>query len=88
MYMPKSKNQTLVYCFVFILLAAHLYTLDVGATHAAAAINKEQQFSGGFVQLQRFTQQVRTEVEHQDRAAQNVLVVTLPHKLQLQSQGT
>lgn len=69
----------------FILIAAHLYTLDVGSTHAATAIYKEQQFSGYFLQLQRFTQQVGTEVEHQDRAAQNVLVVPLPQKLQLQA---
>lgn len=60
--------------------------MDVGATHAAAAIDKEQQFSGGFVQLQRFAQQVGTEIEHQDGAAQDVLVVSLPHKLQLQVQ--
>lgn len=57
--------------------------MDVGATHAATAIDKEQQFSGGSVQLQRFTHQVGAEVEHQDGAAQNVLVVSLPHKLQL-----
>lgn len=31
--------------------AAHLYTVDVGPTHAATAIHEEQQFSGGFVQL-------------------------------------
>jgi hypothetical protein len=35
------------------------------------------------VQLRRLRQQVRTEVEHQDRAAQDVLVVPLSHKLQL-----
>lgn len=68
----------------FVRPASHLYTVDLGATHAAAAIHKEQQFSGGFVQLQRFTEQVGTEVEHQDGAVQNVLVVSLPHKLQLQ----
>ena len=59
--------------------------MDVGATHAATAVNKKQQLSGGFVQLQRLMQQVGTEVEHQDGAAQNVLVVSLPHKLQLQA---
>jgi len=59
--------------------------VDVGAAHAAAAVNKEHQLPGGFVQLQRFTQQVGTEVEHQDGAAQNVLVVSLPHKLQLRA---
>lgn len=68
----------------FVRPASHLYTVDLGATHAAAAIHKEQQFSGGFVQLHRFTQQVGAEVEHQDGAAQNILVVSFPHKLQLQ----
>lgn len=62
----------------------HLHTLDLGATHAAAAVHQEQQLSGGPVWLQRFTQQVGTEVEHQDGAAENVLVVPLPHKLHLQ----
>lgn len=57
--------------------------MDLGATHAATAIHEEQKFSGGFVELQRFTQQVGTKVEHQDGAAQNVLVVSLPDKLQL-----
>lgn len=85
MHVPKSKN--LVHWYVFILPAAHLYAMDVGATHAAAAIDEEQQFSGGFVQLQRFTQQVGAEVEHQDGAAQNVFVVSLPHKLQLHELG-
>lgn len=69
----------------FCLTAAHFYTTYVGSTHTATTVNKEQQLSGGFVQLQRFTQQVRTKVEHQDGAAQNVLVVPLPHKLQLQA---
>lgn len=59
--------------------------MDVSATHAAAAVDEEQQLPGGFVQLQRFTQQVRAEVEHQDRAAQDVLVVPLSQKLQLQA---
>ena len=77
-------NLTQVPLCVLVLAAAHLNTMDVGATHAAAAVHEEQQLSGGLVQLQRFTQQVRTEVEHQDGAAQNVLVVPLPHKLQLQ----
>lgn len=31
----------------------------------------------------RFAQQAGTEVQHQDGAAQNVFVVSLPHKLQL-----
>lgn len=70
---------------IVMLPAAHLHAADGGATHAAAAVNEEQQFSGGFVQLQRFPQQVGTEVEHQDGAAQDVLVVSLPHKLQLQA---
>lgn len=74
-----------MHSYVFILPAAHLHSMDVCTTHAATAIDKEQQFSGGFVQLQRFSQQVRTEIEHQDGAAQNVLVVSLPHKLQLQA---
>lgn len=82
-YTPKSIKLWLI-GMLFILSACHLYTMDFGATHAATAIHKEQQFSGGFVQLQRFTQQVGTEVEHQDGVARNVLVVSLPHKLQLQ----
>lgn len=69
--------------FFFFSAAGHLHALDVGATHAATAIDEEQQLSGGSVQLQRFTQQVRTEIEHQDGAAQDILVVSLPHKLQL-----
>lgn len=63
----------------------HLYALDLGATHATTAVHQEQQLSGGSVRFQRFTQQVGTEVEHQDGAAENVLVVPLPHKLHLQS---
>lgn len=61
----------------------HLNTLNVVATHAAAPIYEEQQFSGSFVQLLWFTQQVRAEVEHQHWTVQNVLVVPLPHKLKL-----
>lgn len=52
MHVSKSTN-TLAHWYVFILPAAHLHTTDVGATHAATAIHEEQQFSGGFVQLQR-----------------------------------
>lgn len=63
----------------------HLHALNLGATHAATAVHQEQQLSGGPVWFQRFTQQVGTEVKHQDGAAENVLVVTLPHKLHLQS---
>lgn len=63
----------------------HLYTLDLGAAHASAAIHQKQQLSGGFVKFCRFAQQVGTEVQHQDGAAQNVLVVSLPHKLQLEA---
>lgn len=62
----------------------HLHALDLGATHAAAAVHQEQQLSGGVVQLRGFTQQVGTEVEHQDGAVENVLVVPLPHKLNLE----
>ena len=60
-----------------------LDALDVGSTHAAAAVYEEQQLPGGSVELRRLGQQVRTEVQHQNRAAQDVLVVSLPHKLQL-----
>lgn len=63
----------------------HLDALDLGATHAAAAVHQEQQLSSSPVRFQRFTEQVGTEVEHQNRAAENVLVVPLPHKLHLQS---
>lgn len=70
----------------FLLTATYLYTTDVGSTHTATTVNKEQQLSGGFVQLQRFTQQVRTKVKHQDGAVQDVLVIPLPHKLQLQAE--
>lgn len=63
--------------------ASHLYTLDLGAAHASAAIHQKQQLSGGFVKFCRFAQQAGTEVQHQDGAAQNVFVVSLPHKLQL-----
>lgn len=63
---------------------SHLYTLDLGAAHASAAIHQKQQLSGGFVKLWRFAQQVGTEVQHQHGAAQDVLVLSLPHKLQLQ----
>lgn len=60
--------KTLIYEYFFlcILHATYLYTLDLGATHAATAIDKEQNFSAGFLQLQWFRQQVGTEVEHQD----------------------
>lgn len=67
------------------LTTAHFHTLDVGATHAATAINEKQQLPGGFVHFQRFTQQVGAEIEHQHGAAQNVFVVSLPDKLQLQA---
>lgn len=66
---------------------SYLYSLDLGATHAPATIHQKQQLSGGFVKFCRFTQQDGTEVQHQDGAAQNVLVVSLPHKLQLQEAG-
>lgn len=45
-----------------LLTTAHFHTLDVGATHAATAINEKQQLPGGFVHFQRFTQQVGAEI--------------------------
>lgn len=61
---------------------------DVVVAHAAAAVDEEEQLPGGPLQLRRLRQQVWAEVQHQDRAAQNVLMVTLPHKLQLQGNKT
>lgn len=40
----------------FLSAASCLYTTDVVATHAATAVDEEQQLSGGFVQLQRLGQ--------------------------------
>lgn len=71
------------FLFTMCFLHHHLDAVDVDAAHAAAAVYEEEQFPGGTVQLWRLRQQVRTEVEHQDRAAQDVLVVPLSHKLQL-----
>lgn len=78
------KSSRLWICFCPPDSVFHLHALDLGATHAATAVHQEQQLSGGPVRLQRFTQQVGTEVEHQDGAAENVLVVPLPHKIHLQ----
>lgn len=69
---------------MFSFSVTHLHSVDVAAAHAAAAIHEEEQLPGGFVQLQRLPQQVGAEVEHQDGAAQDVLVESLPHELQLQ----
>lgn len=56
-------------------------------THAAAAVQQEEQLARGPLQLGRLRQQVRAEVEHEHGAAQDVLMVALPHKLQLQGRN-
>lgn len=36
------KTELMVYLYAFVPAAAHLYAMDVGATHAPAAIYEEQ----------------------------------------------
>lgn len=81
------KSSRVWICFCPPDSVFYLHTLNLSATHAATAVHQEQQLSGGPVRLQRLIQQVGTEVEHQDGAAENVLVVPPPHKLHLQQPG-
>lgn len=54
--------------------AFDLDTVDVGAAHAAAAIDEEDEFAVNFAQVRAEGLEVRAEVEHDHGVVEDVLV--------------
>lgn len=52
----------------------HLDTVDVDAAHAAAAIDEEDKFAMNFAQVRADGLEVWTEVEHDHRVVEDVLM--------------
>lgn len=50
---------------------------DVGATHAAALVDEEEDFPGDRLEVSRHTAHLRAEVQHQDRVVEDVFVESL-----------
>lgn len=52
----------------------HLHMVDVDAAHAATAIDEEDEFSVNVAQVRPDGLEVRTEIEHDHRVVEDVLM--------------